>query len=209
MQTNSCKICRRAGAKLFLKGDRCYQQKCAMVRRSYAPGKKGKRRTRSSSEYGIQLLQKQKLKRFYNLREQQFKNYVKKVLAKKSEKADLSGQLISILESRLDNTIFRLGFASSRPGARQLVNHNNFLVNGKPVNIPSYQVKQNDIIAVAPGKAKNKYFTNLANSLKTHKTPSWLTLNADKMEGKVSGAITIEEIEPISDIGTIFEFYAR
>lgn len=209
METTSCKICRRAGAKLFLKGDRCYQQKCAMVRRPYAPGKKGKRRTRSVSEYGQQLREKQRLKHFYNLGEQQFKNYVRTILARKGKAEDLSLRLIKTLESRLDSTVFRLGFAPSRIGARQLVSHNNFLVNGKPVDVPSYQVKKNDTITVAARKTKNKYFTNLMTTLKKHKAPTWLALDADKMEGKVVGDMTLEEVMPAGDIGVVFEFYAR
>lgn len=192
-----------------MKGDRCYQQKCGMVRRPYAPGKKGKRRTRSVSEYGTQLREKQRLKHFYNLREQQFKNYVRSILTKKGKAEDLSLRLVKVLEGRLDSTVFRMGFAPSRIAARQLVSHNNFLVNGKPVDIPSYQVKKNDTIAVAPRKAKNKYFVALSPNLKKHKTPTWLALDTDKMEGKVIGELTLEEVMPAGDIGVVFEFYAR
>ena len=170
-----CKICRRAGAKLLLKGSRCYGQKCAMVRRPTTPGKKGKRRARTLSEFGRELREKQRMKAWYNLREQQFKNYVKAVLAKKSSAEDLPLALMSVLENRLDNVVFRLGFAPSRLNARQLVSHKSFLVNGKPVNLPSYQVQKGDVISRAPRKAKNTYFTHLRPDLKTYKTPSWLT----------------------------------
>jgi len=210
MDTNiKCKICRRAGAKLFLKGDRCYGQKCAMVRRPTAPGKRGKRRARSLSEFGRELREKQRMKAWYNLREQQFKNYVKAVLARKGNSDDLPLALMNALENRLDNVVYRLGFAASRLTARQLVSHNNFLVNGKPVNLPSYQVRKNDIVGVAPRKLKNAYFTRLAQTLKNAKTPSWLALDAAKMEGKKTGDIAMEELTPPAEIGSVFEFYAR
>jgi small subunit ribosomal protein S4 len=180
-----------------------------MVRRPYAPGKKGKRRTRSVSEYGTQLREKQRLKHFYNLREQQFKNYVRAVLSKKGKAEDLPLQLMRTLEGRLDSVVFRLGFAPSRTGARQLVGHKNFLVNGKAVDVPSYQVRVKDVIAVSPAKTKNKYFTNLQASLKKFKAPTWLVLDPDKMEGKVTGQISMEEASPVGDIGIVFEFYAR
>lgn len=192
-----------------MKGDRCYQQKCAMVRRPYAPGKKGKRRTKSLSEFGTQLREKQRLKNWYNLGEQQFKKYVKSVLAKKGKAEDLPSKLISLLEGRLDSVVFRLGFAQSRPASRQLVSHGNFLVNKKPVNIPSYQVKVKDIIEVVPNKAKKTYFTNLQASLKKHKTPSWLVLDAQKMEGKIVSVPAIEDAPPAGDISVVFEYYAR
>ena len=138
MDTNiKCKICRRAGAKLMLKGTRCYGQKCAMVRRPTAPGKRGKRRARSVSEFGRELREKQRMKAWYNLREQQFKNYVRAILAKKGSTEDLPLALMSVLENRLDNIVFRLGFAPSRINARQLVSHKSFLVNGKPCE-PSF-----------------------------------------------------------------------
>ncbi len=210
MDTNiKCKICRRAGAKLLLKGARCYGQKCAMVRRPTAPGKKGKRRTRQLSEYGRELREKQRMKAWYELREQQFKNYVKAVLAKKTGADDLPLSLISALESRLDNVVFRLGLAPSRLAARQLVSHKNFLVNGKPVNAPSYQVKKNDTIAVAPRKTKKTYFVQLQAALKNQKTPAWLALDAAKMEGRRVGDVTLEDAAAPAEIGSVFEFYAK
>jgi small subunit ribosomal protein S4 len=210
MDTNTkCKICRRAGAKLMLKGNRCYGQKCAMVRRPTAPGKKGKRRTKNLSEFGRELREKQRLKAWYNLREQQFKNYAKAIMAKKHLNEDLSLALMRVLEYRLDNVVYRLGFAPSRLTARQLVSHNNFLVNGKSVNLPSYQVSKGAVIAVAPRKLKNTYFTNLKETLKTYKTPNWLVLDAEKMEGKKTGDVTMEELQPVAEIGSVFEFYSK
>ncbi len=209
MISEKCKICRRAQTKLFLKGERCYGPKCAIVRRPYAPGKRGKRRTKAPSEYGRELREKQKMKSWYNLREQQFKNYVRKILAKKGTGENLSQLLMAALENRLDSVVFRLGFATSRAKARQLVTHNNFLVNGKSVNIPSYRVKKGDTVSVAPRKAKNNYFQGLLPALKKHKAPSWLSLNADAMEGKMTDTLKMEEITPPAEIESVFEFYAR
>ncbi len=210
METNiKCKICRRAGAKLFLKGVRCYNQKCAMVRRPTAPGKKGKRRTRTLSEFGRELREKQRMKAWYNLREQQFKNYVKAVISKKRTITDLPLALVSLLESRLDNVVFRLGFAPSRLAARQLVSHKSFLVNGKPTNLPSRQIAKGDVVTVASRKAGNTYFTRLKADLKSHKAPAWLALDPEKMEGKRSGDVTLEEVMPPAEIGSVFEFYAK
>lgn len=209
MTNDKCKICRRAGQKLFLKGERCFGQKCAAVRRPYAPGKKGKRRTKNLSEYGRELREKQSLRNWYGLREQQFKNYVRATLAKKGKAENLGLMLMKSLESRLDSVVFRLGFATSRVLARQLVSHNNFLVNGKPVNIPSYQVKKGDVIVVAPRKVKKVYFQGILPGLKKHKAPTWLVLNADKMEGKMTDEMKMEEINPPGEIESIFEYYAR
>ena len=142
MESSKCKICRRLGVKLFLKGERCLSPKCPMVKRPYPPGQKRKRRKGSPSEYAIQLGEKQKLKIWYNLAERQFKNYIKKVLEKRARIEDAASELIRILESRLDNVVFRLGFTPSRAQSRQLVSHGFFLVNGKPINIPSYSLKQ-------------------------------------------------------------------
>lgn len=210
METNiKCKVCRRAGAKLFLKGARCYNQKCAMVRRPTTPGKKGKRRARSLSEFGRELREKQRMKACYNLREQQFKNYVNAILSKKSTIADLSLSLIDSLESRMDNVVFRLGLATSRATARQLVSHKSFLVNDKPVNLPSRKIGKGDVVAVAPRKAKNSYFKQLKETLKSHKPPMWLALDWEKLEGKRIGDPTVEEAMPPAEIGTVFEFYAK
>ena len=210
METNTkCKICRRAGAKLFLKGARCYNQKCAMVRRPTTPGKKGKRRARSLSEFGRELREKQRMKACYNLREQQFKNYVDAILSKKSVIDDLSLALIDSLESRMDNVVFRLGFASSRAAARQLVSHKSFLVNGKPVNLPSRRIAKGNVVSVAPRKTGNAYFKQLKEALKSHKPPAWLVLDLEKLEGRRIGDPTVEEAMPPAEIGTVFEFYAK
>ena len=210
MKKKKCKICRRAGTKLFLKGDRCLSPKCAMVRRPYPPGKKGKRRPSPLSEYGRQLREKQKLKNWYNLRERQFRKYVKEVLSShKKTSADSEEMLIKILESRLDNVVFVLGFASSRTQARQLVSHGHFLVNGRVVNIPSYQVKRGDVIALKPQSLKKNAFKDIMLKLKKQKIPSWLTLDLQKLEAKVIGEPSLKEASPPADISVIFEYYSR
>ena len=209
MQNEKCKICRRLGVKLFLKGERCLLPKCPMVKRPYSPGQKGKRRKGPPSEFGKESREKQKLKILYNLDEKQFKNYVKKVLERKGKVGDLSAFLIKILESRLDNVVFRLGLAKSRAQAKQLVSHNFFLVNEKPVNLPSYQLKKGDVITIKPPKTKKAIFQNLKNLLKKYKTPSWFELDVEKLEGKIVGEPKLEEVAPPVEIPAIFEYYSR
>ena len=206
-----CKICRRLGVKLFLKGEKCLSPKCPMVKRPYQPGIKGKRRKKMSalSEYGKELSEKQKLKNWYNLGERQFKKYVKEVLAFRGKVEDATSLLVEKLEMRLDNVIFRLGFASSRIQARQLVNHSHFLVNGKKVNIPSYQLKKGDKISLHPRFLKSKFFQNLQPKLKKQKPPPWLAFNLEKLEAEVKSLPTIEEAAPPAEISSIFEYYSR
>ncbi|HQC36537.1 MAG TPA: 30S ribosomal protein S4, partial [Bacillota bacterium] len=158
-----CRLCRRENQKLFLKGDKCFSEKCCVAKRNYAPGQHGQRRNRKPSEYGLQLREKQKARRFYGVLERQFERYFK--LAEK--RLGITGEnLFSILESRLDNVVYRLGFAMSRPEARQLVRHGHFTVNGAKVNIPSYLVKPGDVIAIKP------------KSLESEKIKSVLEANA-------------------------------
>lgn len=209
MIDSKCKICRRLRIKLFLKGERCLSPKCLMVKKPYSPGQKKKRRPTPLSEYGKELREKQKLKNWYNLRESQFKNYVKKVLDERGKIENPATLLIKNLEARLDNVIFRLGFANSRALAKQLVSHSHFLVNGKSIDIPSYSVKKGDIISIKPQKIKKGIFQNLKNLLKKHKSPSWLELDVEKLEGKVIAEPSIEEVAPPVEISAIFEYYSR
>ncbi|MCP6718114.1 MAG: 30S ribosomal protein S4 [Patescibacteria group bacterium] len=209
MKRAICKICRRAGEKLFLKGERCSSPKCSMVRRPYAPGQKGKRRRRPPSEYAKELREKQKLKNWYNLEERQFKKYIKALLTKRGKIEDTPLLLIKKLESRLDNTIFRLGFAPSRKGARSLVSHSFFLVNGKTMNIPSHLLKKGDVISLKPQKLKKNITKEFRQLVKKHKVPSWLKLDEQKLEGKIIGEPTLEEVVPPVDLLSIFEFYSR
>ena len=207
MKKPSCKICRRLGVKLFLKGEKCFSPKCPMLRRPYPPGQKGKRRLGPPSEYSLLLKEKQKLKKWYNLDENQFKKYVKEVLAKREE--NMPELLIKKLEGRLDNTVFRLGFAVSRKQARQLVSHGFFLVNGRPVNFPAFQVKKGDVISVKPTKMKKEFVSNLKATLKKQRPPSWLRLDAEKLEGKIISEPNLAEAAPPADIPSIFEFYSK
>ncbi len=209
MEDPQCKNCRRLGIKLFLKGERCNSPKCAMVRKPYNPGNIKKKRKSTLSEYGRELREKQRLKDWYNLRERQFSNYVKKVLGKRGGLGDASVLLIRSLEKRLDNVIFRIGFGQSHAQARQLVNHGHFLVNGKPINIPSYQVRVGDIISMHPSASKKVFFKNLTPALKKHKGPSWIDFDQEKIEAKITGEPSIEEVSPPADITAIFEFYSR
>jgi len=213
MPNNKCKICRRLGVKLFLKGEKCLSPKCPMVKKPYPPGQKGKRRVRPLSEYGKELREKQKLKSWYNLAERQFRKYVKEVLTKRGKVEDAATLLIKTLESRLDNVVFRLGFAGSKSQAKQLVSHGHFLVNGKSIDTPSHQVKKGDIISIKPQKITPSYKLgggqNLQTTLKKYQPPSWLELNVSKLEGKVIAEPSLEEVAPPVEISSIFEYYSR
>jgi len=180
-----------------------------MVRRSYPPGEKRKRRPSPPSEYGKELREKQKLKNWYNLRERQFKKYVKETLKSRGRVEDATVLLIRKLESRLDNIVFRLGFAPSRAQAKQLVSHGHFLVNGKRIDIPSHHVKKGDVISFSSKSQKKNIFQTIKNSLKKYKTSSWLKLDVEKMEGEVLNEPAIEEVAPPVEISTIFEFYSK
>jgi len=209
MKKDKCKICRRTGVKLFLKGEKCFSVKCAMVKKPYPPGQKGKRRTSPLSEYGKELKEKQKIRNWYNLSETQFKKYVKETLKKRKTVENPAQLLIEKLEKRFDNVIFRLGFASSHPQARQLVSHGHFLVNNKPIDIPTYDVKVGNKISVRPNSLKKTAFQNRIKIIKKYEIPSWLKLNKEKLEGEVIGKPTLEEVSPPAEISAIFEFYSR
>jgi small subunit ribosomal protein S4 len=163
-----CRICRRLGVKLFLRGEKCLSPKCPMVKRPYPPGLPGKRRKSPPSEYKKELIEKQKLRYWYGLSDRQLKKYVKEVLEKRGKVEDVSTLLIQNLEKRLDNVVYRLGFAVSRDQARQLVSHKFFLVNGKPVNIPSFSLKVGDTVSLKPQKLKKAIFKDLKERLKKH-----------------------------------------
>lgn len=209
MKNSKCKICRRLGVKLFLKGDKCLSPKCPMVKRPYPPGQKRKRKTRAFSEYAKELREKQKLKNWYNLTEKQFRNYVKEVLAKRQRTADAGTLLVKKLESRLDNVVFRMGFASSRSQIRQAISHGHFLVNNKKVNIPSFEVKKGDRILINPNSRKKAIFQDISTTLKKHKYPSWIEFDIEKLEGKIVAEPSLDEALPPAEISSIFEFYSR
>jgi len=209
MKYDQCKTCRRLGQKLFLKGDRCFSQKCALTRRSYAPGIQKKKRGGAPSAYKKSLEEKQSLKKWYGISEKQFKRYVLETLAKMGKVENVSNELIKKLEERLDNVVFRLGFAKSRVMARQMVSHGFFTVNGKSVNIPSYIVGKEAVVAIKKNKAQKGNFREIATQLKKKEVPVWLVLNKEKLEGKVIGSATVDEVKPPAEISTIFEFYSR
>lgn len=210
MTTNAkCKICRRMGAKLFLKGSRCFSVKCAMIRKPYAPGMKSKKRARQLSQYGLELREKQKFRNWYNLQEKQFRNYVKHILEKKSSDQDAGDLLIRKVEKRLDNVVFRLGFAVSHSQARELVNHRHFLVNKRIIDIPSYEVKQGDKISIRKTSMDKGFFKDIALLLKKHETPSWLKLDVEKIQGEVLKDPSLEEVSSPAEISAIFEYYSK
>ena len=199
----NCRLCRREGQKLFLKGDRCYSSKCALERRGYAPGQHGQGRSKIS-DYGLQLREKQKAKRFYGLQETQFRN----LFDKAARKSGITGEnLLILLETRLDNVVFRLGFASSRKEARQLVNHGHFQVNGKKVNIPSYTVKPGDVIKVKEKSTNSPKFKEVKEMTIT--VPSWMTVDVEKLEGKILSVPTRDQIDtPVAE-HLIVELYSK
>lgn len=209
MVNNKCKICRRLGTKLFLKGEKCLSPKCLMVKKPYPPGQKRTKRPRPFSEYGKELREKQKLKNWYNLKEKQFRNYVKEVLEKRGRVEDAGNLLIKKLESRLDNVVFRMGFALSRSQARQFVSHGHFLVNGRKNDIPSRQVKKGDIISLHPSSVGKTIFKDLKTNLKKYQPPSWIKLNPEKLEGEIIGGPSLDEAAPPAEISAVFEYYSR
>ncbi|MDP3982322.1 MAG: 30S ribosomal protein S4 [bacterium] len=167
-----------------------------------------KRRPSQASEYGKQLREKQTLKQEYNLRERQFKAYVTRSLQERQEKSSPE-LLMQFLEQRLDNAIFRMGLAQSRPQARQLVSHGHVLVNGRPLDIPSYKVKINDVISLHPSSKTGKYFTEQALTLKKYEAPAWISLDKEKIEATVTGTPTLEDASPSVELSMVFEFYSR
>ncbi len=200
-----CRICRREGQKLFLKGCRCYSDKCSVTRRNYAPGQHGQKRTKLS-EYGTQLREKQKTRSFYGVGEKQFRSYFEMA----SNKKGITGtNLLQILETRLDNVVYRLGFGASRPQARQLVTHGNIEVNGKKVNIASYLVKPGDVVAIREIRKDNPVVkANLENGV-TRPIPEWLELDSEKLSGKVLRLVTREEIDLPVEEHLIVELYNK
>lgn len=185
--------------------------KCLLLRKTYAPGQKGKRRRRGGgiSEYKREMTEKQKLRNIYNCSERQFRNYVESVLQKRARTEDASNLLIEKLESRLDNVVFRFGFAANRSQARQLVSHGHFLINGRPINIPSCLVRKGDKISLSDKAQKKRFFQDIGISLKKHQAPSWLSLDIEKCEGTATGKPTLEETAPPVEISAIFEYYSR
>lgn len=201
-----CKQCRRVGEKLFLKGERCQSAKCGIVKRNFPPGQHGPKGRSKTTEYGLQLREKQMAVKQYRMLEKQFK--LTFVEAQKHQ-GNLSDNFVKLLEMRLDNAIYRLGLAPSRDKARQLVSHGHFTINSKKIDIPSYRVKTGEVIGVREGSKRNKEFNNLSEKLKTVKTPSWLNLEAAKLQGKVLHEPIKEDLNVNFNAQMIVEFYSR
>jgi len=200
-----CRLCRRENLKLFLKGERCYTEKCAIDRRNYAPGQHGQGR-KKFSDYGAQLREKQKVKRLYGILENQFSNIFKEADRQKGITGEI---LLSLLERRLDNAVYRLGFANSRNEARQLVRHNHFLVNQSKVSIPSYLVKPGDVIELREKSKKVVRILEALEAVARRGVPQWLELDKEQLKGNVKGLPTREEITiPIQE-KLIVELYSK
>jgi len=201
-----CRLCRREGMKLFLKGERCYTEKCAIEKRNVPPGQHGRARKAKMVGYGIQLREKQKVKRTYGVLENQFRRYFESADRQKGITGFL---LLQQLERRLDNVIYRLGFATSRPQARQLVRHGHFLVNGKKVDIPSYQVRQGDNIAVRNTSAQNPTIQHAMEEVKGRGIPEWLAFDGGALAGRVAQLPTREQINLPVQEQLIVELYSK
>ncbi|MDI3328207.1 MAG: 30S ribosomal protein S4 [Alicyclobacillaceae bacterium] len=200
-----CRLCRREGLKLYLKGERCYSDKCAIDRRAYAPGQHGQVR-RKPTEYGMQLREKQKARRIYGVLEKQFRRYYEEA----SRQQGITGEiLLQLLEKRLDNVVYRLGYASSRAEARQLVRHGHFTVNGQRVDIPSYQTKPGDVIAVREKSLKSPKIKELVESAESKTVPAWLERDIASASGRVLRVPTRDEIDTPVQEQMIVELYSR
>ena len=200
-----CRLCRREGQKLFLKGDRCYTDKCAADRRPYPPGQHGQGRAKTS-EYGLQLREKQKAKRYYGILENQFRGYFDMASKKKGKTGE---NLLAILETRLDNTIYRLGFAMSRAEARQMVLHGHFLINGRKVNIPSFLVKPGMIITMKEKSRSLDKFKAVTEANEFRHPPKWLEYDANALVAKVAAVPTREDIDLPIEEQLIVELYSK
>ncbi len=200
-----CRLCRREGTKLYLKGERCYTDKCAVSRRAYAPGQHGQRRTKVS-EFGTQLREKQKARRIYGVLESQFRKYFQEADRRKGITGEI---LLQILESRLDNVVFRLGFALSRAEGRHMVRHGHFSVNGRRVDIPSYQVRPGDVISVREKGKKNARIKEVAEIMEGQGTLEWLEVDRENLAGKVLRIPGREEIDIPVQEHLIVELYSR
>jgi small subunit ribosomal protein S4 len=202
-----CKLCRREGMKLFLKGERCLSDKCAVDRRTYPPGQHGPNpRRRKPSDYSIQLREKQKVKRIYGIMEAQFRNYYRRAARTKGKTGEI---LLGMLESRLDNVVYRLGFASSRAAARQLVRHRHFKVNGRIVDIPSYQVRAGDVVEVKERSRNLELIQEAMKRFGRRGEPTWLTLDKVKMAGQVVQVPTRSDVDLEVNEQLIVELYSR
>ncbi len=201
-----CRLCRREGMKLFLKGDRCYSAKCAVVKRHTPPGQHGQARTRKQSEYGVQLREKQKCRRAYGVLESQFRKYFDMA----ANMRGVTGEnMLCLLERRLDNVVYRLGLGESRPMSRQIVLHGHIRVNGKKVDIPSYQIKLGDVITVREASRDMQNFKALREQGTSKLVPKWLEMDAENLTGKVIAMPQRDDIDLTIEEHLIVEFYSR
>ncbi|MEK9771265.1 MAG: 30S ribosomal protein S4 [Nitrosomonadales bacterium] len=201
-----CKQCRREGEKLFLKGEKCFTDKCAMEKRSYAPGQHGQRRGGRLSDYGVQLREKQKLRRIYGVLEKQFRTYY----AEADRLKGVTGEnLLQLLESRLDNVVYRMGLGISRTESRQLVRHNSIMVNGKRVNIPSYQVKPGDQISVVEASKNQLRIKAAVEATEERGFPEWLEVDAKKLQGVFKNKPQRDDLPPTINESLVVELYSK
>ena len=200
-----CRLCRREGIKLYLKGSRCETEKCAIEKRAYPPGQHGQERSKFS-EYGVQLREKQKVKRIYGVLEKPFRNYF---FAADKKKGVTGENLLQNLELRFDNVIYRMGLAPSRNAARQLVRHKHFTVNGKKMDVPSYILMQGDIITPNPSKSKKKPVNDAIANIKNKTLPEWLAFDTDSKQGIIQGMPTREDVKLPIEEQLIVELYSR
>ena len=201
-----CRLCRREGMKLFLKGERCYMEKCAIEKRTVPPGQQGKTRTAKLMGSGLQLREKQKVKRTYGVLENQFRRYFESA----DRQRGITGEtLLQLLERRFDNVIYRLGLATSRPQARQLVRHGHFFVNERKVTIPSYSLNVGDTVTVHKNSAKKVSIQHAIEEVKGRGIPDWLTFDGEKLSGKVSSLPTREQINLVVQEQLIVELYSK
>ena len=203
---SSCRLCRREGLKLFFKGDRCYSEKCSFERRDYVPGDHGQVHKKQRSDYGVQLREKQKLKRMYGLLEKQFRGYFEKA---DQQKGITGVNLLILLERRLDNMIFRMGFANSRVEARQLISHGHFLVNDKPVNIPSYLLKTGDGVSVKEGSRKITRIMGAIETVARRGVPHWLELDKDNFKASIKLLPVREDLTMPVQEQLVVELYSK
>jgi small subunit ribosomal protein S4 len=203
---SSCRLCRRENLKLFLKGDRCYSEKCAFERRGYAPGDHGQAHKKQRSDYGVQLREKQKLKRLYGLLEKQFRGYFEKA---DQQKGITGTNLLIFLERRLDNMIFRMGLSNSRVEARQLISHGHFLINGKPVNIPSYLLKAGDEVSVKEGSRKITRVLEAMETVARRGVPHWLELDKENFKASIKILPVREDLTMPVQEQLVVELYSK
>ena len=201
-----CRLCRRENLKLFLKGDRCYSDKCAFDRRSYAPGQHGQRRGRKVSDYGIQLREKQKVKRIYGLSEKQFRLFFKRA---DRQRGITGSNLLILLERRLDNVVYRLGFVNSRTQGRHFVKHNHFLVNGQKVNIPSYLIKESDVVELREKSHKVQTIMDAVDAVVRRGIPPWLELEKAALKGTIKSMPVREDLTTPMQEQLIVELYSK